>query len=65
MKPLLLIAPATSYRVPAFVAAARRLGVPIAIGSDVPAAHEAHGVPVFRDDIYGRDHRVVKAMPKP
>jgi murein L,D-transpeptidase YcbB/YkuD len=25
----------------------------------------ADGVPAFRDDIYGRDHRVVRAMPKP
>ena len=26
---------------------------------------DAQGVPTFRDDVYGRDHRVVRAMPKP
>ncbi len=51
MRRLLLIAPATSYRVAAFAAAARRLGVGIAVGTDVPAAHEAHGVPVFRVEL--------------
>jgi len=48
---LLLVAPATSYRVAAFAAAAQRLGVGIAVGTDVPAAHAAHGVPVFRVEL--------------
>jgi murein L,D-transpeptidase YcbB/YkuD len=29
----------------------------VSIGSD--------GAPVFRDDVYGRDHRVVQAMARP
>lgn len=36
---LLLLAPAHTYRQEAFLSAARRLGVEIAIGADVPPAH--------------------------
>ena len=48
---LLLIAPATSYRVEAFALAAQRLGVELTIGCDVPAAHERHRVRVIRVDL--------------
>jgi biotin carboxylase len=48
---LLLIAPATSYRVEAFVLAARRLGVELTLGCDVPSAHERHGVQTIRVDL--------------
>jgi biotin carboxylase len=50
-KKLLLIAPATSYRVEAFVLAARRLAVELTLGCDVPAAHERHGVRTLRVDL--------------
>ena len=48
---LLLIAPATSYRVEAFVLAAGRLGVEVTIASDVPAAHAWHRAPTIRVDL--------------
>jgi biotin carboxylase len=51
VKKLLLIAPATSYRVEAFVLASRRLGVELTLGCDVPAAHERHGVPTIKVDL--------------
>ncbi len=45
---VLLVAPATSYRIEAFVRAAARIGVTMVIATDVPAASGSFGLPVHR-----------------
>lgn len=47
---LLLLFPAHSYRVEAFLAAADRLGADIALGTDLPGAFLRHGRPVHEVD---------------
>ncbi|MCH7485926.1 MAG: ATP-grasp domain-containing protein [Proteobacteria bacterium] len=49
MKRLLLLVPTTSYRVGDFLAAAQRLGVDVAVGSDQPQVLESHGRTVTVD----------------
>jgi biotin carboxylase len=52
-KRLLLLFPAQSYRVDAYVAAARRRGIELVLGTDLPGAFVRHGLPLvtvnFRD----------------
>ena len=49
MKRLLLLVPTTSYRVGDFLAAAQRLGVVVAVGSDQPQVLASHGRAVTVD----------------
>ena len=49
-KRLLLVFPAQSYRVDAYVAAARRLGVDLVLGTDLPGPFVRHGLPLVTVD---------------
>ena len=65
-KRVLVLATAASYRVPAFLAAAEKLGVEVVRGVDVPPAHVSTGEAVvgldFRDPV--RAVRHVRALAK-
>ncbi|MSP24600.1 MAG: ATP-grasp domain-containing protein [Myxococcales bacterium] len=47
-RPLLLVTPGTSYRIEDFVRAARRLGISMAIATDLVGAASKFGLPVYR-----------------
>ena len=48
---LLLVFPAQSYRVEAYVAAARRAGVELVLATDLPAPFARHGLEVHEADL--------------
>ena len=50
-KRLLLVFPAQSYRVDAYVAAARRLGIELVLGTDLPGPFIRHGLPIITLDM--------------
>jgi biotin carboxylase len=49
-KRILLLFPAQSYRVDSFVAAARRLGIDLLLGTDLPGSFARHGLPLIAVD---------------
>jgi len=49
-KRILLLFPAQSYSVDSFVAAARRLGIDLLLGTDLPGSFARHGLPLIAVD---------------
>jgi biotin carboxylase len=49
-KRILLLFPAQSYRVESFVTAARRLGIGLVLGTDLPGSFARHGLPLIAID---------------
>ncbi len=58
---LLLVFPAQSYRVEAYVAAARRAGVELVLATDLPAPFARHGLEVHEADL-ARPERAAEAL---